>query len=83
MTTTSERLRRASTGAVDPLRIGPLQLTAERGEVRPTEVAEHLDINPASVTRHARVLVELGQLTVSAGPTYGREPDPPHRCSRV
>jgi DNA-binding MarR family transcriptional regulator len=72
MTTTSERLRRASAGAVDPLDIGLLALAAERGEVRPTEVAEHLDINPSSVTRHARGLVAAGQLTVSADPADGR-----------
>lgn len=72
MTITSERLRRASASAVDPLDIGLLQLAAERGEVRPTEVAEHLDINPSSVTRHARALVEVGQLSVSADPADGR-----------
>ncbi len=72
MTTTSERLRRASENAVDPLDIGLLQLAAERGEVRPRDVAEHLDINPSSVTRHARVLVDMGQLAVSADPADGR-----------
>lgn len=69
---TSERLRRAAASTVDPLDIGLLQLAAERGAVRPTEVAEHLDVNPSSVTRHARVLVESGQLTVSADPADGR-----------
>lgn len=72
ITTTSERLRRASASAVDPLDIGLLQLAAERGEVRPTDVAEHLDINPSSVTRHARVLLEAGLLTVSNDPADGR-----------
>jgi DNA-binding MarR family transcriptional regulator len=72
MTITSERLRRAAANAVDPLDIGLLQLAAERGEVRPRDVADHLDINPSSVTRHARVLVEMGQVTVSADPTDGR-----------
>jgi DNA-binding MarR family transcriptional regulator len=72
MTTTSDRLRRAAASAVDPLDVGLLQLAAERGEVRPRDVAEHLDINPSSVTRHARVLVEMGQLSVSADPTDGR-----------
>lgn len=72
MTTTSEQVRRASARAVDPLDIGLLQLAAQRGAVRPTEVAEHLDINPSSVTRHARVLVKAGHLTVSADPADGR-----------
>lgn len=72
MTTTSERLRRASASAVDPLDIGVLQLAAERGEVRPTDVAEHLDVNPSSVTRHVRGLMESGQVTVSADPADGR-----------
>ncbi len=72
MTITSERLRRAAASAVDPLDIGLLQFAAERGEVRPTEVAEHLDVNPSSITRHTRVLVESGQLTVAGDPADGR-----------
>ena len=72
MTISSERLRRAAAGAVAPLDIGLLPLAAERGEVRPRDVAEHLDVNPSSVTRHARVLVEMGQLSVSADPSDGR-----------
>jgi DNA-binding MarR family transcriptional regulator len=72
MTITSEELRRAAVDSIDPLDIGLLQMAAERGEVRPRNVAEHLDVNASSVTRHARVLVELGQVTVSADPTDGR-----------
>lgn len=72
LVTASEWLRRASAIAMDPVDTGVLRLAAERGRVRPSELAESLDVNPSTITRHVRMLVEDGEVTLSSDTTDGR-----------
>ncbi|MFB9903743.1 MarR family winged helix-turn-helix transcriptional regulator [Allokutzneria oryzae] len=67
-----EALRRGTARAYDPVRVGVLRVAAERGRVRPGEVAEVLDVLPSSVTRHVQVLAELGHLVVTTDPSDRR-----------
>ncbi|SDM22584.1 MarR family winged helix-turn-helix transcriptional regulator [Allokutzneria albata] len=67
-----EALRRGTARAYDPVRVGVLRVAAERGRVRPGEVAEILDVLPSSVTRHVQVLAELGHLVVTTDPSDRR-----------
>jgi DNA-binding MarR family transcriptional regulator len=72
MVTVSEWLRRAWAMALDPVDTGVLRLAAERGPVRPSDLAEYLDVNPSTITRHVRGLVENGEVTVSSDAVDGR-----------
>jgi DNA-binding MarR family transcriptional regulator len=72
MVTASDWLRRASAMAQDPIDTGVLRLAVERGQVRPSELAEHLDVNPATITRHVRALVESGEVSLSSDAADGR-----------
>ncbi len=72
LVTASEWLRRASAIALDPVHTGVLRLAAERGAVRPSELAEYLDVNPSTITRHVRLLVAAGEVTLSSDATDGR-----------
>jgi DNA-binding MarR family transcriptional regulator len=67
-----DALRRGQARAFDPVRVGVLRVAAERGPVRPGDVAEELDVLPSSVTRHVQVLVEAGHLEVTADPSDRR-----------
>lgn len=72
LVTASEWLRRASATALDPIHTGVLRLAAERGPVRPSELAEYLDVNPSTITRHVRMLVEDREVTLSSDSSDGR-----------
>ncbi|MCP3804770.1 MarR family transcriptional regulator [Allokutzneria sp. A3M-2-11 16] len=67
-----ESLRRGTSRVYDPVRVGVLRIAAERGKVRPGEVAEALDVLPSSVTRHVQVLAEQGFLAVTTDPSDRR-----------
>lgn len=72
LVTASEWLRRASADALDPIDTGVLRLAAERGPVRPSELAEYLDVNPSTITRHVGALVEAGEVSLSTDAADGR-----------
>ena len=56
----------------DPVRMRLLALTLEHGRVRPSEVAEELEVSPPSVTRYVHALRKEGQISVVADPDDGR-----------
>jgi DNA-binding MarR family transcriptional regulator len=72
VTRLGDALRKGQARAFDPVRVGVLQVVAERGQVRPGEVAEELDVLPSSVTRHVQALAELGHLAVTTDPSDRR-----------
>ncbi|GAA4032209.1 hypothetical protein GCM10022247_66540 [Allokutzneria multivorans] len=67
-----ESLRRGTSRVYDPVRVGVLRVAAERGKVRPGEIAEVLDVLPSSVTRHVQVLAEVGFLVITTDPSDRR-----------
>jgi DNA-binding MarR family transcriptional regulator len=68
----AEAYRRGSDQVYDPTRVGVLRLAAERGPIRPTDIAAELDVNPSSITRQVKALHALGHLTIAGDPTDGR-----------
>jgi DNA-binding MarR family transcriptional regulator len=72
VTRMSDAVRRGQAEVFDPVRVGVLRLVVERGPLRPGAVAEELDVLASSVTRHVRVLVGHGHLTMTADPTDRR-----------
>jgi DNA-binding MarR family transcriptional regulator len=57
---------------VDPARLNVLRLVADRGDLRPTEIAAELEALPSSVTRHVQALEELGFVATVANPADAR-----------
>lgn len=68
----SEWLRRASATALDPVDTGILRLAADRERVRPSELAEYLDVNPSTITRHVKVLADHGEVVLCSDEADGR-----------
>ncbi len=68
----ADAYRRGSNQVYDATRVGVLRLAAERGPIRPTDIAAELDVNPSSITRQVKALHALGHLAASGDPTDGR-----------
>jgi DNA-binding MarR family transcriptional regulator len=68
----ADAYRRGSDQVYDATRVGVLRLAAERGPIRPSDLAAELDVNPSSITRQVKALHGLGHLTVSGDPSDGR-----------
>jgi DNA-binding MarR family transcriptional regulator len=68
----ADAYRRGSDQVYDATRVGVLRLTAERGPIRPTDIAAELDVNPSSITRQVKALHALGHLTITGDPDDGR-----------
>jgi DNA-binding MarR family transcriptional regulator len=68
----ADAYRRGSDQVYDATRVGVLRLAAERGPIRPTEIAAELDVNPSSITRQIKALHALGHLTATGDPNDGR-----------
>jgi DNA-binding MarR family transcriptional regulator len=49
-----------------------LQLLADRGAIRPSDIADAQDVHPSLVTRQVRELEDAGQVQVAADPADGR-----------
>jgi DNA-binding MarR family transcriptional regulator len=49
-----------------------LQLIADRGAIRPSEIADLQQVHPSLVTRQVRELEDAGQVQVAADPADGR-----------
>ena len=64
----TEQFHRGFSRVIDPARYGILNAVAAHGEIRPTEIAEELDLVPSSVSRHLQALVEAEFVTVSGNP---------------
>lgn len=67
-----EGARRGMARAFDVTRIGLLRLTAGDEPVRPSDVADALDVNPSTVTRYVRALEDEGFVRVTADPADRR-----------
>lgn len=68
----ADAYRRGSDQVYDATRVGVLRLAAERGPIRPTDIAAELDVNPSSITRQIKALHALGHLTATGDPNDGR-----------
>jgi DNA-binding MarR family transcriptional regulator len=49
-----------------------LQLIADRGAIRPSEIADRQEVHPSLVTRQVRELENVGHVRVAADPADGR-----------
>jgi DNA-binding MarR family transcriptional regulator len=49
-----------------------LQLIADRGAIRPSEIADRQEVHPSLVTRQVRELENAGHVRVAADPADGR-----------
>ncbi len=56
--------RRMSSRMDDPVAARTLGLLAEHGPLRPTALAEHLQVSPAAVTRRIQALTRSGQIAI-------------------
>jgi DNA-binding MarR family transcriptional regulator len=56
----------------DATRVGVLRLAAERGPIRPSDIALELDVGPSTVTRQVQALHAAEQVSVAADPKDGR-----------
>jgi DNA-binding MarR family transcriptional regulator len=54
--------------AVDPVRTGILQQVAERGPVRPSELAETLEVNHSTISRQVQALEQEQLISIEADP---------------
>jgi DNA-binding MarR family transcriptional regulator len=68
----ADAYRRGSDQVYDATRVGVLRLAAERGPIRPSDIAAELDVNPSSITRQVKALHALGHLTAFGDPSDGR-----------
>ncbi|HZO64542.1 MAG TPA: MarR family transcriptional regulator [Kribbellaceae bacterium] len=68
----ADAYRRGSDQVYDATRVGVLRLAAERGPIRPTDIAAELDVNPSSITRQVKALHALGHLTATGDRNDGR-----------
>ncbi len=68
----ADAYRRGSDQVYDTTRVGVLRLAAERGPIRPTDIATELDVNPSSITRQIKALHGLGHLIATSDPSDGR-----------
>jgi DNA-binding MarR family transcriptional regulator len=66
--TVSEAYRRGFSEVIDPSRYGVLRVVVEADGLRPSEIAERLDILPSSVTRHVQLLSDAGMVVTSNNP---------------
>lgn len=64
----SEQYRRGFARVIDPSRYGVLNVVAANDSIRPTEIADALDLVPSSVSRHLQVLAEDGLVDFSGNP---------------
>jgi DNA-binding MarR family transcriptional regulator len=69
LTAGMERARRQRKAAAT---LSLLQLVAGRQPIRPSEIADHLDVHPSLVTRQVRELEDAGHVLVAADPADGR-----------
>ena len=65
---TTEQFRRGFGRVIDPARYGVLNVVAAHDFVRPTEIADELDLVPSSVSRHLQALVDVDYVAVSGNP---------------
>ena len=72
VTTLVEGAHRGMARTFDLARIGLLRLAASGDPVRPSDAADALDVNPSTVTRHARALEEEGLVRVMGDPADRR-----------
>src|SRR5215475_10240830 len=72
VTTLVEGAYRGMARSFDHTRIGLLRLAASGDPVRPSDVADALDVNPSTVTRYARALEEEGFVRVTGDPADRR-----------
>ncbi len=71
VTTLVEGAHRGMARTFDVTRIGLLRLAAG-GPVRPSDVADVLDVNPSTVTRYVRALEDEGHVRVTGDPADRR-----------
>jgi DNA-binding MarR family transcriptional regulator len=64
-----ERARRQRKGAST---LSLLQVVAQRGEIRPKEIADQLQVHPSLVTRQLREVEAAGLVRVAGDPADGR-----------
>jgi len=67
-----EGAHRGMARTFDVTRIGLLRVAASGSPVRPSDVADALDVNPSTVTRYVRALEDEGHVEVSGDPGDGR-----------
>jgi DNA-binding MarR family transcriptional regulator len=72
LTRIGDNLQRAKGKAMDPTRQAILQQAAEKGQVRPSEIAADLSVHQSSITRQTRTLEDAGIVAVVADPADGR-----------
>jgi len=72
VTTLVEGAYRGMARSFDHTRVGLLRLAASGDPVRPSDVADALDVNPSTVTRYARALEEEGLVRVTGDPADRR-----------
>jgi DNA-binding MarR family transcriptional regulator len=68
----TDRMSRARTHTIDRTALGVLRVAATRKGIRPTEIADELNVHPSSVTRHAQVLEQAGKVAIRPDPADGR-----------
>jgi DNA-binding MarR family transcriptional regulator len=64
----TEMYRRGFGKVIDPGRYGVLNCVAAHDSIRPTEIADELDLIPSSVSRHLQALAADGLVEVSGNP---------------
>jgi DNA-binding MarR family transcriptional regulator len=64
----SEQYRRGFSRVIDPGRYGVLNIVAAHELIRPTEIADELDMVPSSVSRHLQALAADGLVAVDGNP---------------
>jgi DNA-binding MarR family transcriptional regulator len=64
--------QRAMSRSFDVPRVGVLRTVAAAGPLRPSGIAEALNMAPSSVTRHVQALEDAGQVAVQPDPADAR-----------
>jgi DNA-binding MarR family transcriptional regulator len=72
VTTLVDGAHRGMARTFDVTRVGLLRLAAGGEPVRPSDIADALDVNPSTVTRYVRALEDDGYVRVSADPADRR-----------
>ena len=68
----TDRMSRYRAERIDRTAMGVLRIAATRASIRPTEIAEQLQVHPSSVTRHVQALAKTGRLRTRPDPADGR-----------